>query len=82
MVEESNQYITIYVIEVKHGLGVESADTTKVARGTLHTILGPLLSGTQLLLQSNCVGPETALGKQKTQPDQGHISLLVSASTG
>ena len=35
-------------------------------------ILGPLVSGTQLLFQSNRAGPETALGKQKTQPDQGH----------
>ena len=27
-------------------------------------------------------GPETALGKQKTRPDQGHKSLPVGASTG
>ena len=28
---------------------------------TLHGILRPLVSGTQLLLQSNLLGPETAL---------------------
>ena len=48
---------------------------------TLYAILGPLVSGTQLLFQSNLVEPGTALGRQKTQPDQGHISLLVRAST-
>jgi hypothetical protein len=37
--------------------------------------------GTQLLFQSNRTGPETALGKQKTRPDQGHKSLLVCTST-
>ena len=41
-------------------LGTESADT--------HTILGPLVSGTKLLFQSNRSGPETALGKQETRP--------------
>ena len=49
---------------------------------TLHGILGTLVSGTQLLFQSNHVGPETALGKQETRPDQGHKSFLVCASTG
>jgi hypothetical protein len=43
--------------------------------------LGPLVSRTQLLLQSNRAGPETALGKQKTRPDWGHKSLPVGAST-
>ena len=50
-------------------------------QSTLHGISGPLVSGTQLLFQSNRTGPETALGKQETWPDQGHKSLLVSAST-
>jgi hypothetical protein len=48
----------------------------------LHAILGPPVSGTQLLFQSNCTGPETALGKQETWPDQGHKFLSVGASTG
>jgi hypothetical protein len=43
-------------------------------------ILGPLVSGTQLLFHSNCTGPETALGEHQTWPDQGYKSLLVSAS--
>ena len=53
---------------------------------TLHVILGPPVSGTQLLFHSNLAGP--ALGKQKTQPDQvtspfwsasasGHLGLRV-----
>jgi hypothetical protein len=45
-------------------------------------ILGPLMSGTKLLFQSNRAGPETALGKQKTRPDQGHKSLPLGTSTG
>ena len=44
-------------------------------------ILGPPVSGTQLLFHSNHMGPETALGKQKTWPDQGHKSLPVGVST-
>jgi hypothetical protein len=47
---------------------------------TLHVILGPPVSGTQLLFHSNHVGP--ALGKQKTRPDQGHKPLPVDPSTG
>ena len=43
-------------------------------------IVGPPVSGT-LLLQSNSSGPETALGKQKSGPDQGHKSLRVGSST-
>ena len=53
----------------------------KIQVMTLHAILEPPVSGTQLLFYSNRVGPETAFGKQKTRPDQGHKSLLVSAST-
>ena len=49
---------------------------------TFHTILGPPVSGTQLMFHSNCTGPETALEKQKTRPDQGHKPLPVGASTG
>jgi hypothetical protein len=45
-------------------------------------ILGPPVSGTQLLFQSNHAGPETALEKQETPTDQGHKSLPVVASTG
>ena len=45
-------------------------------------ILGPVVCGTQLLFQSSHVGPETALGKQRTQPDQGHGSVLVCATAG
>jgi hypothetical protein len=63
-------------------LGAELADTPKVPNRTLHEILGPPVSGTQLLFQSNCAGPETALGKQETQPDQGQKSLLVGTSNG
>ena len=49
---------------------------------TLHAILGPPVSGTQLLFNSNSAGPEIALGKQKTRPDQGHKSLSAGTSTG
>ena len=42
--------------------------------------LGSLVSETQHLFQSNCVGPETAEVKQKTC-DQGHKSLQIGAST-
>jgi hypothetical protein len=36
-------------------------------------ILRPLVSGTQLLLQSNCSRPETPLIREaENQPDQGH----------
>jgi hypothetical protein len=38
---------------------------------TLHPILGSLVSETQLLFQSNLMGPETALGKQKTGLTRG-----------
>jgi hypothetical protein len=38
------------------------------------------VTGTQLLFLSN-TGPETSLGKQKTQPDQGQKSLPVCSST-
>jgi hypothetical protein len=49
---------------------------------TLHEILGLLVSGTQLLLQSNRAGPEIALIKEAENPlDQGHKSLPVSTST-
>jgi hypothetical protein len=41
------------------------------------------VSGTQLLLQSNRGGPETALIREaKTQPDQGHKSLPVPPAPG
>ena len=68
----------------QHGvtLGAELADTPKILYRTLHEILGPLVNRTQLLFQSNRAGPETALGKQKTRPDQGHNSLPVGTSTG
>ena len=32
------------------------------------------MSGTQLLFRSNRLGPEKALEKQETRPDQGHKS--------
>jgi hypothetical protein len=35
---------------------------------TLHGILGTLVSGTQLLFQSNHVGPETALIREAENP--------------
>jgi hypothetical protein len=35
---------------------------------TLHGILGPLVSGTQFLLQSNHAGPETALIREAENP--------------
>lgn len=62
-------------------MGVESADTRKVPQRTLHMILGPPVSGTQLLFQFNHTGPETELEKQETRTDQGHKSLPVGAST-
>ena len=37
---------------------------------TRHRILRPLVSGTQLLLQSNCTGPETALIREAENPAQ------------
>ena len=55
-------------------------------QSTLHGISGPLVSGTQLLFQSNRTGPETALGKQKTgltrgtgpcTPAPGHLGCRV-----
>jgi hypothetical protein len=46
---------------------------------TLHRILESLVSRTQLLLQSNNPGPETALIREaETWSDQGHKSLPVS----
>ena len=62
-------------------LGTELTDTPKLPYRTLHAILGPPVSRTQLLFQSNCSGPETALRKQETRPDQGHKALPVGAST-
>ena len=38
---------------------------------SLHTILGSLVSGTQHRFQSNRMGPETAVGKQKTGLTRG-----------
>jgi hypothetical protein len=35
---------------------------------TLHRILGPLVSGTQLMIQSNRTGPETALIREEGNP--------------
>ena len=62
-------------------LGTESADTHKVPWRNLHVIFEQLVSGTQLLFQSNRAGPETALGKQKSRPEQSHKSLSVCTST-
>ena len=42
-------------------LGRRVAGYPQGPRRTLHRILGPLVSGTLLLFQSNCAGPETAL---------------------
>ena len=53
----------------------------KVPWRTLHVILGPPVSRTQLLFQTNHAGAETALEKQENRHDQGHKSLLVSANT-
>jgi hypothetical protein len=47
-------------------LGTELVDTLKVPRA-LST--GPLLSGTQLLFQSNHTGPETALIREAENRD-------------
>ena len=38
-------------------------------QSTLHGTLGPLVSGTQLLFQSNCMGPETALIREAENLD-------------
>ena len=46
----------------------ESADTRKVPHRILQEILRPLVSGTQLLLQSNRVGSETVLIKEAENP--------------
>ena len=49
---------------------------------TPHRILRPLVNGTQLLLQSNCTGLETALIREaENQADQGHKSLTVGTGT-
>jgi hypothetical protein len=61
-------------------LGADLADSPRSLEDS-SLILGPLVNRTQLLFQSNHVGPETALRKQKTRPDQGYKSLLVGAST-
>jgi hypothetical protein len=49
-------------------LHAESPDTSKNPHRTLHGILRPLVSGTQRLLQSNRVGPETALIREAENP--------------
>ena len=46
----------------------ESLDTHKDPHRIPHRILRPLVSGTQLLLQSNRSGPETALIKEGDNP--------------
>jgi hypothetical protein len=46
----------------------ESPDTRKDPHRIRHGILGPLVSGTQHLLQSNRAGPETALIKEAGNP--------------
>jgi hypothetical protein len=61
--------------------GAESENTPKVPKRTLHAILGPPVSRTQHLFQSNPAGPETALEKQGSRTDQSHKSLPVGAST-
>ena len=50
-------------------LSRESTDTPKIPQRTLHGILGPLVSGTQLLFQSNRLGLETALIREAENPD-------------
>jgi hypothetical protein len=47
---------------------VESPDTHKDPHGIPHGILRPLVSGTQPLLESNCMGPETALNREADNP--------------
>lgn len=46
----------------------ESPDTRKDPHRIHHGILGPLVSGTQHLLQSNLAGPETVLIKEADNP--------------
>ena len=46
----------------------ESPDTSKDPHRILHGILRTLVSGTQLLLQSNHQEPETALIKEADNP--------------
>ena len=61
----------------------ESPDTRKDPHRIPHGILIPLVSGTQRLLQSNRVGPETALTREADNwPDQGHKSLPGHSSSG
>jgi hypothetical protein len=46
----------------------ESLDTRKEPHRIPHGILSPLVSGTQRLLQSNRVEPETALTREADNP--------------
>jgi hypothetical protein len=49
-------------------LGTDSEDNLQGPQRTLHGILQSLMSGTQLLLQSNRAGPETALIREAENP--------------
>jgi hypothetical protein len=49
-------------------LGRRIARHPQVPKRTLQGILGPLVSGTQLVFQSNHVGPEAALIREAENP--------------
>jgi hypothetical protein len=50
-------------------LGLRVSRYPQCPQSTLHGILGPLVSGTQLLFHSNRVGPETALIGEAENPE-------------
>ena len=50
-------------------MSVESPDPRKDSQSIPHGILSPLVCGTQNLLQSNCMGPETALIREADNLD-------------
>jgi hypothetical protein len=60
------------------GVGIHPQGTQK----TLHTILGPLMSGTHLLFQSNHAGPEKALIRETAWPDQSHKAFRLAPALG
>jgi hypothetical protein len=55
-------------LQHRGALPAESPDTRKEPHRISHGILRPLVSGTECLLQSNRVGPETALTREADKP--------------
>ena len=74
-VKTHNDHKNYYEAQVPSGklqhrgaLPAESSDTRKEPHRIPLGILRPLVSGTQLLLQSNHVGPQTALTRETDNP--------------